>query len=206
MKKATFISTAVTTTFYMLCGCMGYAAFGDNAPGNLLTGFGFYNPFWLLDIANAAIVVHLIGAYQVFCQPIYAFIEKWASEKWPDSDFINKEYRVTLIPCLRPYNLNIFKLVWRTVFVVMTTVISMLLPFFNDIVGILGAVGFWPLTVYFPIEMYVIQKKIPRWSFRWVCLELLSVACFIVSVLALVGSVAGVFQDLKAYKPFQMRY
>ena len=44
---------------------MGYAAFGDNSPGNLLTGFGFYNPYWLLDIANLAIVIHLVGAYQV---------------------------------------------------------------------------------------------------------------------------------------------
>lgn len=65
MKKATLFSIVVTTVFYLLCGCMGYAAFGDLAPGNLLTGFGFYNPYWLLDIANIAIVIHLIGAYQV---------------------------------------------------------------------------------------------------------------------------------------------
>ena len=65
MRKATTLSIAVTTVFYLLCGCMGYAAFGDNAPGNLLTGFGFYNPYWLLDIANLAIVIHLVGAYQV---------------------------------------------------------------------------------------------------------------------------------------------
>lgn len=65
MKKATSVSIAVTTIFYLLCGCMGYAAFGDKAPGNLLTGFGFYDPYWLLDIANIAIVVHLVGAYQV---------------------------------------------------------------------------------------------------------------------------------------------
>ncbi|KAF6170542.1 hypothetical protein GIB67_031950 [Kingdonia uniflora] len=90
MKKATLLSVIVTTAFYMLCGCMGYAAFGDQAPGNLLTGFGFYNPYWLLDIANAAIVIHLVGAYQVYCQPLFAFIEKWASQTWPKSDFINK--------------------------------------------------------------------------------------------------------------------
>lgn len=65
MKKATLLSITVTTVFYMLCGCMGYAAFGDLAPGNILTGFGFYDPYWLLDIANAAIVIHLVGAYQV---------------------------------------------------------------------------------------------------------------------------------------------
>ena len=57
MQKATRLSVATTTIFYMLCGCMGYAAFGDAAPDNLLTGFGFYEPFWLLDVANVAIVV-----------------------------------------------------------------------------------------------------------------------------------------------------
>lgn len=64
MKKATLLGIIVTTVFYLLCGCMGYAAFGDLAPGNLLTGFGFYDPYWLLDIANAAILIHLVGAYQ----------------------------------------------------------------------------------------------------------------------------------------------
>lgn len=66
MKKATVFSIIVTTVFYLLCGCLGYASFGDLAPGNLLTGFGFFNPYWLLDIANLAIVVHLVGAYQVY--------------------------------------------------------------------------------------------------------------------------------------------
>jgi hypothetical protein len=46
-------------------GCFGYAAFGNAAPGNLLTGFGFYEPYWLVDFANACIVLHILGGYQV---------------------------------------------------------------------------------------------------------------------------------------------
>lgn len=42
---------------------MGYAAYGIEAPGNILTGF--YNVLWLVDIANIAVIIHLIGAYQV---------------------------------------------------------------------------------------------------------------------------------------------
>ncbi|KAI9182680.1 hypothetical protein LWI28_027803 [Acer negundo] len=64
MKKATLIGVSITTIFYTLCGTLGYAAFGNNAPGNFLTGFGFYEPFWLIDFANICIVVHLVGAYQ----------------------------------------------------------------------------------------------------------------------------------------------
>ncbi|PNY04094.1 amino acid permease [Trifolium pratense] len=74
MNQATRISIGVTTTFYLLCGCMGYAAFGDTAPGNILTGI--YKPYWLIDIANAAIVIHIVGAYQVYAQPVFAFVEK----------------------------------------------------------------------------------------------------------------------------------
>jgi hypothetical protein len=189
----------------MFCGCFGYAAFGDLSPGNLLTGFGFYNPYWLLDIANAAIVIHLVGAYQVYCQPLYAFIEKEAAQRFPDSEFITKDIKIP-IPGFRPYNLNLFRMIWRTLFVVLTTVISMLLPFFNDIVGLLGALGFWPLTVYFPVEMYIVQKKIRKWSTRWLCLQILSVACLIISIAAAAGSVAGIVGDLKSIKPFQTSY
>ncbi|KAL2467765.1 Amino acid permease 3 [Forsythia ovata] len=202
MKKATLISVTVTTIFYMFCGCFGYAAFGDLSPGNLLTGFGFYNPYWLLDIANTAIVIHLIGAYQVYCQPLFAFVEKTALEWFPDSKLITKEVQVP-IPGYKPFKLNLFRLVWRTIFVIITTIISMLLPFFNDVVGILGAFGFWPLTVYFPVEMYIVQKKIPKWSPRWLSLQILSVACLIISIAAAAGSFAGVVSDLKMYKPFK---
>lgn len=205
MKKATLMSITVTTIFYLLCGCMGYAAFGDLAPGNLLTGFGFYNPYWLLDIANIAIVVHLVGAYQVYCQPLFAFVEKWSAKKWSKSNFVTGEYDIP-IPFYGVYQINFFRMVWRTFFVVLTTVIAMLLPFFNDVVGILGAMGFWPLTVYFPVEMYISQKKIGRWTNRWLGLQMLSLACLFVSVAAAVGSFAGVVLDLKTYKPFKTSY
>ncbi|KAE9603945.1 hypothetical protein Lal_00002173 [Lupinus albus] len=206
MKKATLVSVTVTTLFYMLCGCFGYAAFGDESPGNLLTGFGFYNPYWLLDIANAAIVIHLVGAYQVFTQPLFAFVEKNAAKRFPNSDFINKDIEVPIPGLKNPYKLNLFRSIWRTMFVITTTVISMLLPFFNGIVGLLGALGFWPLTVYFPVEMYISQHRIQKWSTKWMCLQMLSIACLIISIAAAAGSVAGVVNDLKSYKPFKTDY
>ncbi|XP_047983524.1 amino acid permease 3-like isoform X2 [Salvia hispanica] len=208
MKKASLISVSVTAVFYMLCGCFGYAAFGDMSPDNLLTGFGFYNPYWLLDITNTALVIHLVGAYQVFCQPLFAFIEKLAQKHLPESTFsvINKEIPV-LVPGLKsPFKLNLFRLVLRSVFVVTATMISMAMPFFGGVVGVLGALGFWPLTVFFPVEMYISSHKIPKWSSRWICLQMLSGACLIISIAAAAGSVAGVVSDLKVYKPFKTSY
>ncbi|QCD84863.1 solute carrier family 32 [Vigna unguiculata] len=202
MKKATLISVTVMTTFYMLCGSTGYAAFGDTTPGNLLTGFGFYNPYWVVDIANAAIVIHLVGAYQVFSQPIFAFVEKGVTQKCPN---LERELKIP-IPGFPPYKLKMFRLVWRTLYVLFTTLVSMLIPFFNDVLGVIGALGFWPLNVYFPVEMYISQKKIPKWSNRWISLKIFTAACLLVSVVAFVGSVAGVLLDLKKYKPFHANY
>ncbi|KAF7126838.1 hypothetical protein RHSIM_Rhsim11G0068000 [Rhododendron simsii] len=207
MKKATLISVSVTTLFYVLCGCFGYAAFGDLTPGNLLTGFGFYNPFWLLDIANVAIIVHIVCGYRVYCQPLFTFVEKTAAEWFPNSEFIKKEYEIqTPIPGFSHFRLNLLRLVWRTLFVILTIVISMLMPFFNGVVRILGAFGFGLLTVYFPVEIYIVQKKIPKWSTRWMSLQILSAACLVISIAAVTGSFAGLVEDLKSYKPFKSIY
>lgn len=88
----------------------------------------------------------------------------------------------------------------------LTTVVAMLMPFFNDVVGMLGAFGFWPLTVYFPIDMYISQRKIERWTCRWIGLQLLSVSCLMISLVSAIGSMAGVVLDLKTYKPFRTSY
>jgi hypothetical protein len=84
----------------------------------------------------------------------------------------------------------------------MTTIVSMLLPFFNDILGLIGACGFWPLTVYFPVEMYIHQTRLPRWSQKWILLQSLSVVTFVISLAAAIGSVASIVSDVQGYKPF----
>ncbi|KAJ9674121.1 hypothetical protein PVL29_023585 [Vitis rotundifolia] len=202
MKKATFVGISTTSLFYVLCGCVGYAAFGNDAPGNFLTGFGFFEPFWLIDLANVFIAIHLIGAYQVFCQPVFGFVEKWCNKRWPESKFITTE-RCIDVPLYGIYYLNLFRLVWRTVYVIVTAVIAMIFPFFNDVMGFLGAASFWPLTVYFPIEMHIARTKIPKFSFTWTWLKILSWTCLMVSVVAAAGSTQGLIKKIEKYKPFQ---
>ncbi|XXG57361.1 hypothetical protein AAC387_Pa03g4534 [Persea americana] len=203
MKKASLIGVSTTTIFYVLCGCIGYAAFGNHAPGNLLTGFGFYEPFWLVGLANMCIVVHLVGAFQVFCQPLFAAVESWTAKKWPNAKFIVREHTITWKSC--KYKFSTFRLLWRTIFIVITTTLAMILPFFNDILALLGAVGFWPLTVYFPVEMYISKKKIRRFTPKWTMLQLLSFICLLGSLAAACGSIEGVIEKLRVYKPFQTK-
>ena len=53
----------------------------------------------------------------------------------------------------------------------LVAVIAMLVPFFNDVVGLLGALGFWPLTVFLPIQMHLKQAGLFSFAaFQWPCL------------------------------------
>ncbi|WCJ32536.1 amino acid permease 7 [Euphorbia peplus] len=191
MKKASTIALTLTTFFYLCCGGFGYAAFGQDTPGNLLTGFGFYEPYWLIDFANTCIVLHLLGGYQVYTQPVFATIEKWYAHKYPESEFINKEYKFKL-PLLPGFRLNSFRMCFRTGYVVSTTAISMVFPYFNQVIGLLGALNFWPLTIYFPVRMYLKQRNIEAWTVKWVMLQAFSIVVFLVAAFALVGSIEGI--------------
>ncbi|KAL0812939.1 hypothetical protein Bca101_069382 [Brassica carinata] len=201
MKKATLAGVSTTTVFYILCGCMGYAAFGNRAPGDFLTDFGFYEPYWLINFANACIVLHLIAAYQVFAQPIFQLVENKCNKAWPENNFINKEHSIN-IPFLGKWRINFFRLVWRTAYVILTTFVAVIFPFFNSILGLIGATAFWPLTVYFPVEMHISQRKVKKFSMKWNALKLLVLVCLIVSLLAAIGSIVGLINSVKAYKPF----
>ncbi|KAK1417975.1 hypothetical protein QVD17_27111 [Tagetes erecta] len=190
MKKASVIAILLTTFFYLGCACFGYAAFGDNTPGNLLTGFGFYEPYWLIDFANACIILHLIGGYQLYSQPVYAYAERCLTDKFPDSVYL-KNSNTLKLPFLPNFELNFFRLCFRTLYVVSTTGIALVFPYFNEILGLLGALNLWPLAIYFPVEMYIVQRKVETWSRTWVVLQIFSSFLMVVSAVALIGSVAG---------------
>ncbi|THG17635.1 hypothetical protein TEA_014744 [Camellia sinensis var. sinensis] len=193
MKKASMSAIFITTFFYLCCGCFGYAAFGDKTPGNLLSGFGFYEPFWLIDFVNACIILHLVGGYQVYSQPVFAIAERWFGKKYPNSGFVNNFYNFKL-PLLSGFQLNPLRLCFRTFYVISTTVIAVIFPYFNQVLGVLGALNFWPLAIYFPVEMYLVQKKIGAWTTKWIVLQTFSIVCLIVSILALIGSVEGLIR------------
>ncbi|XP_061337615.1 probable amino acid permease 7 [Gastrolobium bilobum] len=194
MKKASIISVTVTTFFYFGCGCAGYAAFGSDTPGNILTGFGSSKFYWLVNFANACIVVHLVGAYQVFSQPLFATVENWFRFKFPNSEFVNNTYilKHALLPA---FELNFLSLSFRTAYVVSTTVIAIIFPYFNQILGILGSIIFWPLTIYFPVEIYLSKSSTQAWTAKWVILRTLNIFGFVFGLFTLIGCIQGIVTE-----------
>ncbi|KAL8510671.1 hypothetical protein ACS0TY_017477 [Phlomoides rotata] len=194
MKKASNVAILITSFFFLCCGCFGYAAFGNQAPGNLLTGFGFYEPYWLVDIANACIVLHLVGGYQIFSQPLFAAVEGKMAKDHPNSKFVNSEY-VVKPPLLPRFKVNLLRLCFRTAYVASTTLISILFPYFNEVLAVLGALNFWPLVIYFPVEMFLKQNSVRAWTCTWTCLQALRVFCFICVFFVFIGSVQGLINN-----------
>lgn len=127
---------------------------------------------------------------QVYSQPVFAYVEKWLAKKFPQSRFVNEFYRCEL-PLLPPFQLNMLRLCFRTAYVISTTGLAMLFPYFNQVLGVIGALNFWPIAVYFPVEMYFVQSKTRAWTRKWVGLQVFSMFCLVLSLVGLIGSVQG---------------
>ncbi|KAL1310287.1 hypothetical protein HN51_052923 [Arachis hypogaea] len=202
MKMANSIGIITMSIIFLLSGGAGYAAFGADTPGSILNTTGNEH-VWLVYMGNVFIIVHILGAYQVLIQPFYHIVELLVSQRWASSNFINKEYFVGIGKI--QFSINLFRLIWRTIFVVVASVLAMAMPFFNDMLALLGAIGFWPLAVYFPIQMIIVKRNIRKGTMPWIGLQSLSLVCMIVSIAAACAAIHGLGQALGKYKPFMYK-
>lgn len=118
--------------------------------------------------------------------------ERWTSRNYPNNDFMNKQFSIKL-PILPALNLHPFRLCYRTVYVLSTTSCAVLFPYFNQVLGLVGALNFWPLAIYFPVEMFFKQRKVRAWSRTWMAFRALSFFCFLVTCMGFVGSLERIF-------------
>ena len=133
-------------------------------------------------------------SHQIYSQPIYNAADRWCSRKFPNSGFVNTIYKVNL-PVLSNLEINLFRICFRTAYVISTTGLAVLFPYFNQVLGVLGAINFWPLAIHFPVEMYFVQNKIGAWTRKWIVLKTFSLVCFLVSLVGLVGSLEGIIRE-----------
>ena len=129
----------------------------------------------------------------MFSQPLFADLERWISKKFPNSGFIHHNY-ILKAPWLPALRLNLLRLCFRTTYVAFITGIAIAFPYFNQVVGVAGSINFWPLIVYFPVEMYIAQTNIEAWTKKWILLRAFTFACLLVMLFALVGSIEGLIE------------
>ena len=129
---------------------------------------------------------------QMYSQPIFTVVDRWLAARFPESAFVNRTYPIRIVPGLPRYGLNLQRLCFRTAYVATTTGLAVVFPYFNEVLGLLGALTFWPLIIYLPVEMYCVQRRVRAWTPTWVALQAFSVVCFAVGTFALVGCVEGI--------------
>ncbi|PSC75625.1 transmembrane amino acid transporter [Micractinium conductrix] len=197
MKRAVWVAVATITGFYILVSCLGYAAYGYEALYNNAYVIDFWaenNGVWdsspattnVARAANIMVLIHMVPAYQVFSQPVFAAVERSLRHK--HSWMLGTKRRWT------------FRLVWRSIYVVLVCFVAIALPFFSDFVGLIGALGFWPATVLFPIEMY---RKIHKPSMKeTIWLEALNLFCLLITICAVMGSIQLLVKNASGYSFF----
>ena len=52
------------------------------------------------------------------------------------------------------------------------------------------------------MHINIAQAQIPKWTPKWLALQILSIICLAISLLAMSGSITQVVVDCRHYKPF----
>lgn len=143
---------------------------------------------WNACSFNSLIYLVLV---QVYSQPLYATVENWFRFRFPDSEFVNHTY-ILKLPLLPAFELNFLSLSFRTAYVASTTAIAMIFPYFNQILGVLGSISFWPLTIYFPVEIYLSRSNTDAWTAKWVMLQTFNIFGLVFGLFTLTGCIRGI--------------
>ena len=95
------------------------------------------------------------------------------------------------------------RLVMRSLYVVFTCFVAVTLPFFGDLMGFFGAIGFAPTTFWLPSLIWLVVKKPKRNTFSFWFNTFNIVLCVTVMFLAAIGSMYWIVRNSTGYKFYQ---
>lgn len=119
---------------------------------------------------------------QVFSQPVFHGLEMAVTDHVPGA---------SRAPTL------VLRIVLRSLYVCFTTTVAVLMPFFTDIIGLVGALVFWPAAVYYPVKLYCKLYK-PRRSVL-VLMQIMNVVAAVTSLLAVIGASWNIKQHVSHF-------
>ncbi|XP_054787241.1 lysine histidine transporter 2-like [Prosopis cineraria] len=167
---------------YFPVAILGYYIFGDSVADNVL--IGLEHPSWLIAVANIFVVIHVIGGYQVFAMPVFDMMETFMVVK------------LKLPPS------SILRFVSRTVYVAITMLVAIAVPFFGSLLGFLGGFAFAPTSYFLPCIMWLkLYKPKPfslSWTVNWTCIVL----GLLLMTLSPIGALRNIILSAKDYTFF----
>ena len=134
---------------YFFVAISGYAAYGNTVAEDVLLTIapsgdgGIVVATGWVALANIMVLVHVVAAFQVFSHPIFEAVETPLLAHFAVLE-------------ARP---RVLRLVWRSIYVLLIALIAWAVPFFQDLMGLIGAVGFIPMTFIMPCVLYLAHNK-----------------------------------------------
>ncbi|KAL0538625.1 hypothetical protein IC582_022775 [Cucumis melo] len=180
--------TVIVVTFFSVA-ISGYWTFGNEAMGTILANLMGHTilPSWFLIITNIFCLLQVSAVTSVYLQPTNEAFEK---------QFADPNKRQFSIRNVIP------RLISRSLSVVIATILAAMLPFFGDLMALIGAFGFIPLDFIMPMLFYNATFKPSKRGFVfWTNTLIVAIS----SVLAIIGGIASIRQivlDAKYYRLF----
>ncbi|KAJ1408224.1 Amino acid transporter, transmembrane domain [Sesbania bispinosa] len=152
-------------TFYS-AAVSGYWVFGSKSNSNILKSLlpddgPSLAPTWVLGLAVIFVLLQLFAIGLVYSQVAYEIMEKKSADV--KQGMFSKR---NLIP----------RLILRTIYMIFCGFMAAMLPFFGDINGVVGAIGFIPLDFVLPMLLYNMTYKPKKSSLTyWVNMSIMVV-------------------------------
>jgi hypothetical protein len=192
MIKALVLCYSVIGFTFYFASISGYWAFGSQVQSNVLKSLmpdsgPALAPTWLLGIAVLFVLLQLLAIGLVYSQVAYEIMEKNSADVTR-----GKFSRRNLVP----------RLLLRTLYLAFCAFMAAMLPFFGDIVGVVGAVGFIPLDFILPVIMYNIALAPPRRSPLYIANTAIMVLFVGVGAIGAFASIRKLVLDAGQFKLF----
>ncbi|KAK7306229.1 hypothetical protein VNO77_44155 [Canavalia gladiata] len=182
MWKGVILAYIGVAFCYFPVALIGYYMFGNSVDDNIL--ITLERPAWLIAAANLFVFVHVIGGYQVFAMPVFDMIE------------------TCLVMRLKFQPSRVLRLTSRSIYVALTMLIAMCIPFFGSLLGFLGGFAFAPTTYFLPCIIWLKLKKPEKYSFSWIINWLCIFIGVVLMILAPIGALRNIILSAKNYTFF----
>ncbi|XP_057979521.1 GABA transporter 1-like isoform X2 [Malania oleifera] len=191
MFKGLCICYAIVLTTFFSVGISGYWAFGNQAQGTVLANFmdgeKHVLPTWFLLMTNVFTLLQILAVIAIYLQPLNEVLESiFANPKMDQFSLRN------VIP----------RLFCRTLSVIIATTLAAMLPFFGDIMALLGAFACIPLDFILPMVFYNATFKPSKQGPIFWGNTLIAVVSLVSTVIGAVASVRQIVLDAKTYRLF----
>ncbi|KAI5073768.1 hypothetical protein GOP47_0011781 [Adiantum capillus-veneris] len=192
MVRGLTVCYGVAIATFFPVAVAGYWAFGNKANGVVLLNLFEPKQFclvprWLYFSANACACVQLVVYTVLHLHPTFERLEVIAVDA-EQGKFSKRNFTARLLT--------------RSFFVVMSTLLAAMLPFFVEFSAFMGAVGFTPICLFLPILFYnIIFKPSVKTLTFWINYLIMSCAC-VIMLLGGISSMRNIISQATTYRLF----